>query len=307
MSATARSSFTEQVRQELAGTAFGTPDEVRAELAELLRAAGTLRVVGGPDPHRELVATTFSGAVARRAYVLLGHRYRLRPELLVRDADGGLRARTYGVRVVAGADQVAAELGLLSAPAAAPTEDAALPAARLRGAMLGGGSVSTPGRAPHLELTASTTATAHQLAGWVAQLTGGHAAVSEAARVVVKSGESIGRLLAGVGASSAFLAFDERRLRRQLRGDANRLANADAANVRRSIEAASAQVDVVERAIAEHGWNELDDELRAVALARLANPVASLAELGALVEPAVSKSVVHRRVRRLEQLAASSM
>jgi DNA-binding transcriptional regulator WhiA len=60
----------------------------------------------------------------------------------------------------------------------------------------------------------------------------------------------------------------------------------------------------VEAAIANVGWDALDDDLRGVALARLANPGASLAELGELVDPPVGKSAVHRRLKRLEALAA---
>jgi DNA-binding protein WhiA len=52
-------------------------------------------------------------------------------------------------------------------------------------------------------------------------------------RIVLKSGEVVTDLLAALGATRAFLTFDDRRLRRQLRGEANRLANADAANLAR--------------------------------------------------------------------------
>ena len=123
------------------------------------------------------------------------------------------------------------------------------------------------------------------------------------ARVVLKSGERIAALLAAVGATRAYLEVEERRLRRQLRGEANRLANADRANLRRTIEASAAQVRSVESAIEWHGWEGLDEPLREVALVRLANPEASLAELGSLLDPPVGKSSIHRRLARLEALA----
>jgi cell division protein WhiA len=88
-----------------------------------------------------------------------------------------------------------------------------------------------------------------------------------------------------------------------VRSQATRLANADAANVRRTVEAASGQVAVVERVVAKLGWDELEEDLRGVALARLVSPDASLAELGQLTDPPLSKSAVHRRLRRLESLA----
>jgi DNA-binding protein WhiA len=95
-------------------------------------------------------------------------------------------------------------------------------------------------------------------------------------------------------------------LRHEVRSAATRLANADAANVRRTIDAASAQVADVERVIERLGWDALDEDLRGVALARLANPMASLAELGELCDPPLSKSAIHRRLQRLRTLAGGA-
>ncbi len=305
--------FSERVRQELARQPTDAGSVGRAELAALVRFAGTLTLRGGEPPRVGLTVETRSGAVARRVYSLMQHRFGLRPELSVR-MPGGLRtARSYQLRLGAGAQQVASDLGIVDA-AGRPVEE--LPAnlagpaaiAYLRGAILAAGSVSSPGRSPHMEIVASSPTTARGLADLAGRVLGHdlHATAETRPRVVLKSGERIGELLAAVGASQAFLTWDDQRLRRQLRGDATRLANADGANLRRSIEASAVQVEVVERAISAVGWSGLDQGLRAVALARLANPEASLAELGELVDPPVGKSAVHRRLRRLEQLAAGS-
>jgi len=81
------------------------------------------------------------------------------------------------------------------------------------------------------------------------------------------------------------------------------LANADAANLQRAVAAASLQLRDVERAVAILGWNGISEGLRQVALARLANPSSSLAELGELCDPPIDKSSVLRRLRRLRELA----
>jgi DNA-binding protein WhiA len=114
-------------------------------------------------------------------------------------------------------------------------------------------------------------------------------------RVVSKARPAIGTLLAGVGATSAFLQWEEERARRSVRGAATRGANADRANVERSVSAATAQVATAERALA--AADDLDDELVTTALARLANPTASLRELAAVL--GVSRATVSRRFRRL--------
>lgn len=306
-------SFTEAVRQELAHLPLGTGVEVRAELAGLVRTAATLTVRGGPEPTPVVTFATASGAVARRAHALLLRRYRIRPELKVR-APGGVRHHArYAVVVTEGAGRLVRDLGVVDdhghlvpdlPPGLLPVEGGAL----LRGALLGGGSVSGPGRAAHLEIRVTDRGTAAQLAEVVTDLVGTGALVPSTGpvRVVLKSGRLIGAVLARVGATSAYLALEEQQLRREVRRDATRLANADRANLSRTIAASAAQVAAVERAVALHGWDTLDPELRDVALVRLANPEASLAELGELLDPPVGKSAVHRRLRRLDALSKAA-
>lgn len=309
----AEGGFTDRLRQELSRLPLGPVEEQQAELAALLRFAGSLHLSGraGGEARLRVEVETTSGAVARRTYALLQAAFDLRPELRV-VAAGGVRRTTYAV--VVGPDAapaVALDLGLVDGRGR-PTSDVpsglwGRPAtAYLRGALLAGGSLSTPGRPPHLEIAVRRRETADQLGDLVRGVVDSAVSVGATGtghRLVVKSGEAIGRVLAAVGASSAFLTWDDHRLRRQLRNEAQRLANADAANVRRAVEAAAAQGAAVERAIAAVGWEGLDDELREVALARLANPAASLSELGELCDPPLGKSTVFRRLRRLQELA----
>lgn len=309
------SGFTDAVRQELAGLELVGGRAPAAELSAIVRFGGSLGVKGGDPPELTIDVETTSGAVARRMFSLLGHRYSLRPQLMVRAA-GGVRRTTYGVRVGSGAAGIARDLEVVD-DRGMPTD--ALPAqltgesgaAYLRGAFLTVGSISAPERPPHLEFTTFSPKTAQGLAALLARQIDATASIVPSGtgrvRVVIKSGERIGELLTLLGASNAFLDFDERRLRRQLRAEATRLANADRANVRRSIEASYAQVAAVEAALAAVGWDALPDDVRGVALARLANPEASLSELGELLDPPVSKSAVHRRLHRLLQLSDEHM
>lgn len=307
-------SFTEEVRQELGRLPPGPPSAQRAELAALLRLAGALHLTGAAhDPDRiRLQVETASGAVARRVHLLLGRRYELRPELSVRRASGVRRHASYGLALAHGSDWVARDLDLIDgAGRPVTTLDHRLVGTRgaaeayLRGAVLASGSLSTPGRPPHLEIAVTSPAVASALADVASEVAGSHLGVvasDRGSRLVAKSGDAIGALLAAIGAPTAFLRWEEHRLRRSLRGEANRLANADAANLRRSVEAAAAQIAAVEGAIERVGWSGLDDDLRAVALARMANPSASLAELGQLCDPPLHKSAVYRRLQRLEAL-----
>lgn len=309
----AGSGFTETVRQELASQPYGNDVETWGELAGLARCAGRLTVVGGsadPTGRYHLAVASTSGAVARRAYGLIHQRFDLRPELAVRAAGGVRRRATYEVRLAAATTHVASDLGLLDRdgrPATGlPVSEGRGAVAFLRGAVLACASFSSPGRSSHLEFTPGSAATATGVAELLEQRLGvtTSTALEDRPRVVLKSGESIGELLVMIGATNAFLRWDEHRMRRQLRGEANRLANADDANLRRSIDAAAQQVRAVESVIERLGWDALDDELREIALARLANPGASLLELGQLVDPPVGKSAVHRRLRRVLELGS---
>lgn len=303
--------FTDRIRQELARVEVdGQPERV-GELAGLLFLGGSLHLRSG---HVELELATTSGAVARRAFAWVRRELGgANPELQVH-APGALREGSrYLVVVRDGAERLARVTGVVDEgrrPRRVPPSDL-LGAGRAkrgfaRGAAMAAGSVSAPGRDPHLEIGASNPELAEVVADAVAHVGSSPPTVSSRGRrhrVVLKSGEAIGSVLAGLGASRAFLEWDDARLRRHLRGEANRLANADAANLRRAVEAAAAHVRAVERAIARHGWDALDPSLREVALVRLANPDANLAEIADLCEPPISKSTAHRRLQRLTELA----
>lgn len=298
--------FTEAVRQELASTPLGTDRQVWAELAALARFAGHLTLRSG---ELWLVVVSSSGAVARRVFALVARRYDMRAELAVRAPGGVRRRRTYEVRV-GGARPLVRDLGLVDEdgrPVRAVPADLvpAEAAAYLRGAVMASASFSAPGRPAHLEVATGSPEVAEGLAHLLDdQLDAAGTAHADARdRVVLKSGATIGDLLVLAGATGAFMRWDERRFRHQLRSQANRLANADAANVTRTIRAASDQVRGVEAALDRLGLDALDDELREVALARLANPAASLLEIGQLLDPPVGKSTVHRRLARLLALA----
>lgn len=304
------SGFTEQVKQELARLDPADRTTQRAELAAILRLGGALHLhPGAPAEERlTLEVVTTSGAVARRTFALLQRVYELRPEVQVR-APGGVRRRnTYVVLVAARADDLARDIGMLD-PEGRPSGDVprGLVADRrhavayVRGAFLAAGSVSAPGRAPHLEIPTGSASLAERLAVLVRRVVDRPVSTvaGDRPRLVVKSGETIGELLAVMGATGAFLTWDDQRLRRSLRNDANRLANADAANVRRSIEAAAEQTAAVADVLERVGWEGLSPDLHEVALVRLANPAASLGELGELCDPPIGKSSVHRRLRRI--------
>lgn len=295
-------SLTAAVRAELAAAPL--PDGLvgRAELSGVLRFSGVLRRHGGSARSWSWVSTLPSVA-GRRADRMLVHLFDVRCQL---------RAR----RISAPRSLLLVELELppsllqpLDLDIAANADGTGLPPwlgeedvrwAYVRGVALAGLRLSDP-RRPHCEIEAPTQRLAEELAGVLAGLDVRAAAVShvrERWRVVCKARTAIGTLLAGTGATGAYLRWEEDGARRAVRAAATRGANADRANAERSVRAATAQVTLVLEALARLDAAELDDELRTTALARLANPTASLGELAELLD--VSRATVSRRFRRLE-------
>jgi cell division protein WhiA len=310
-------SFTERVRQELARQLPAGAEDRRALLAAIVSFAGSLHLRG--EGELSIGISTRSGAVARAAFLLAQGELaaagsEARPELEVHAPHGMRSSSRYVVTVADGADVLGRRIGQLDGsgrPVRRPPEDLTMdPGGRrafLLGAVLTAASFSQPGRRHHLEVVTSNRSVADLLATSIEELTGhrpGISPVGDQHRTVVKSGAVIGRLLEVLGAAAAHAEWLEHRERRVLRRDAIRLANADAANLRRAVAAAQEQVRTVERAVELVGWEGLTPPVRDVALARLANPEATLAELGDLCEPRVGKSAVHRRLARLEEIAA---
>lgn len=173
-----------------------------------------------------------------------------------------------------------------------------------RGAFLAHGSLTEPGRSSSLEITCPGPEAALALVGSARRL--GIAAkareVRGVDRVVVRDGDAIGALLTRIGAHESVLAWEERRMRREVRATANRLANFDDANLRRSARAAVAAGARAARAIEILG-DEIPGHLLEAGQLRVTHQQASLEELGALADPPMTKDAIAGRIRRLLAMA----
>ena len=175
---------------------------------------------------------------------------------------------------------------------------------RLAGRVPAHGSLTEPGRSTSLEITSPGPEAALALVGAARRL--GVAAKSREVRgvdrVVVRDGDGISALLTRLGAHDSVLAWEERRLRREVRQTASRLANFDDANLRRSARAAVAAGARVTAALEILG-DDAPEHLLAAGRLRQEHSQASLEELGALADPPMTKDAVAGRIRRLLALA----
>ena len=280
-----------------------------AEVASMLRFAGGLHIIGG----RIVVeAELDTASVARRLRKDIHELYGHRSEVVVLAAGGLRRGSRYVVRVVEGGELLARQTGLID-PRGRPVRG--LPAkvvggsmcdaiAAWRGAFLAHGSLTEPGRSSALEITCPGPEAALALVGAARRLDIPAKArdVRGVDRVVIRDGDAIGAMLTRMGAHEAVLVWEERRMRREVRATANRLANFDDANLRRSARAAVAAGARVQRAMEILG-DEVPDHLRVAGDLRIANKQSSLEELGALSNPPMTKDAVAGRIRRLLAMA----
>ena len=173
--------------------------------------------------------------------------------------------------------------------------------AYLRGALLGAGSLSGP-RDPHLEIRTAEAEGARFLAE-VAAREGAELQLLDRGRHAVayaKGIEPIADALVAAGATDTVLVLEESSVLSAIRADANRLANADHANLVRTSRAAHAQLEAVRRL----DLDGLPDDLLELAQLRLRHPTASIAELASRCKPPLTKASAYRRLRRLVELAA---
>jgi len=161
--------------------------------------------------------------------------------------------------------------------------------AYLRGALLAAGSVSGP-PSPHLEIRLESSEAAEFLAD---------AAAREDVIAYAKGIDHIAEALALAGASDAALVLDERAVVGETKARANRLTNADEANLVRTSRAAHAQLEALRLLEGERRLDELSPRLRETAELRLRHPTLSLRELGLKCRPVGSKAAVHRRLQAL--------
>ena len=281
----------------------------KAEVSALLRFAGGLHIVSGKIV---VEAELDTGQAARRLRRDLAEIFGHESEVSVLSGAGIRKGSRYLVRVATEGEHLAKQVGLVDGggrpirglPPHIVSASLCDAEAAWRGAFLAHGSLTEPGRSSSLEITCPGPEAALALVGSARRL--GIAAkareVRGVDRVVIRDGDAIGALLTRIGAHESVLAWEERRMRREVRATANRLANFDDANLRRSARAAVAASARVQRAM-EILSADIPDHLREAGELRIQHGQASLEELGSLASPPMTKDAIAGRIRRLLAMA----
>lgn len=300
----------DDVRSELASLVPSRRCDRLAEVSALFHTAGSVHLRGRGEVsfHLDLL----SSPIARHAYALF-RALRIDSEIRSYRRQAFDTATRFQLHVVGTPEvrAILAEAGVLDREGTPldrpPGHVVARPCCRgayLRGAFLGGGSLSGP-RSPHLELRTPRRAGANFLRT-VGHAEGARLGVAEKpshALAYAKSWEAIETLLASMGASEAVLGLEERAVVADLRARANRLGNADHANLVRQSRSAQEQIEAAKALRAGGGLERLPEPIQEAVRLRLRHPTLSLRELAERADPPVTKAAMQRRLARVVRLA----
>lgn len=307
-------SFTAEVRDELSRCAPECEYCNLATLAALTRVCGTLSLVG--RGHYRLQVATETGAVARTMIGLTHQILKLETEFTVRRSVLH-RVRNYLISLPDQPDleKALVLLGILDRSGSLVTGIPHHVVARdccqrayIRGSLIAGGFVADPRGDFHLEISVNGEGFAQALADLIGQ-TGVRARVNRrrsSFAVYVKSAEDILRLLEEVGATRSVAEIREARAVKSVKNEVNRRVNAELANQGRSAGAAQRQLELIDQVDALGLRDSLPEALASFCDLRRAHPDLSLRDLGAVADPALSKSALYHRVLRLERIVAEA-
>jgi len=300
----------DDVKSELAAIDSELPAAKKAQAAAMIRFGGGLHLI---QKHIVVEAQFDSLDAAKWLQDTIKDVFGHESDLIQvsRQTPGGAVQR-YSVRVLRAGGALALQTGLLDRrkrpvrglPADIVSGNIAQIKAAWRGAFLAHGELSDPGKASYLEIICPGSEAALALVGTARRLGINAKArqVRSSERVTLRDPDAIERMLILLGAPRAAREWTGKRSDGESRGKANRLANFDDANMRRSAKAAIEASEKVTKAFEILG-DDIPDNLRAAGQLRLDHRDASLEELGRLADPPVTKDAIAGRIRRLLQLA----
>ncbi len=300
-------SFSSRTKDEILKQRAHTAEEKRAMLFSLTHAAASMSL--SRDGVGVRMVTENHGAAKLYAQ-LASELYGLDAAISITQSEG-LKARVTVVRLTGSrCRELLSDAGCFGVfEAGTPYlsidgEDDAYVRAYIRGAFLGCGSVSDPGKSYHLEFVCRNEDFSKVLETLVCSMGIQAKRTQRKSSYVVylKDGDEISDLITLMGGMTSTLEFEHARVLHGVANDVNRKNNFDTANMQKAARSAAQQLVDIEFIDAELGLGALPPKLREAAEARQNNPESTLAELSELI--GVSKSGVNHRLTRLCDIAA---
>ncbi|MFV0558175.1 MAG: DNA-binding protein WhiA [Enterococcus sp.] len=302
-------SFAADVKKELTSLEVHR-EHAKAELAALIRMNGSLSLT---NQQMILNVQTENAAIARRLYSLLKDHFDVRSELLVRRKMKLKKNNVYIVRLKQDTKQVLVELGIMDGLMFnTHASDDILGNAQkmrsyLRGAFMATGSINNPETSRyHLEIYSIYEEHNQDICDMLNYYDLNARALERRNGYIayLKGAEKIADFLTLIGATNSMLKFEDVRIVRDMRNSVNRLVNCETANMNKTIDAASKQIENIQLIEQRVGLAALPSKLQEIAELRLEHPEVSLKELGEMIPSgAISKSGINHRIRKINEFA----
>lgn len=299
-------SFSNDVKNELSRIETNDPCCDKAELLGLLRMSGAIIIRGS---NVGIHFSTENAALARRVLQLLKSNCQVQTEVVITRSRRLKKNNRYQVRVIP-APQVSkalTELQLLSVESDLKNpllNNHCCKRTFLRGAFLGGGSISRPSSDYHLEMVTGNEDFAHSIIK-VMHSFSLKAKLTDRKNdfiVYLKDGESITKFLSVIGAHNSMMDFENVRIVKEMRNNVNRVVNCETANLNKVVKAAVRQINCIKYIEQHLGLNQLPQALQDTARLRLEYPDASLNEL-VEYSGGIGKSGINHRLKKLQEMA----
>jgi hypothetical protein len=308
-------SFSSKTKNELSRLEIKDNCCLKAELAALVRMNGTLQISG--LDRMKIKFSTENAAIARRIFSLLKLHYNINTEVRVRRNSKLKKNNSYliVIRDTNKSKKFLEEVGILEKDGELFRINYRIPKnmvkkrcckrAYIRGAFLGGGSISDPEKTYHLEFVNHNQEHSKDLSRLINSfgLNSKIIARKDNYVVYIKEGEQIVDLLNIMGAHTSLLQLENIRVLKEMRNNINRIVNCETANLSKTINAAIRQIKNIEYIDKVMGIENLPPNLVDIARLRLIYREASLKELGQMLSTPVGKSGVNHRLRKIEEIA----
>lgn len=284
-------SFSAEVKEELVRTIPNSRHCQLAEIAAMIHFGG--RIEEDEEGHEKIVLISENEGVAKKYFTLWKKTF-----MISTDVEKVLQA----IKVFEGDKQVRT---LQEGVSPILIKNSCCRRAYLRGAFLCTGSISDPQKGYHLEFVCDHEVQAQQ----IREILHGFELEARIVRrkkyyvVYLKEGAGIVDLLNVMGAHISLMNLENLRIEKEMRNSINRQVNCETANITKTVNAASRQIEDIQLIRKHIGFSALPDNLREIALVRLSHPESSLQELGGYLNPPVGKSGVNHRLRKLSEMA----
>ena len=175
----------------------------------------------------------------------------------------------------------------------------------LRGVFLSCGIVTDPKKEYHLEFDVAFRTKCRDLS----EMFDGFSAVPKMSdrngmnMIYFKDSSQIEDILTVMGAQVSVMEFIGEKILKNVRNNVNRKVNCDNANIKKTFQAASKQIEAIEKLMETGRFEELSSELKELAKLRLENPEMTLTELGSSLSEPLSRSGVNHRLRKIITIA----